>query len=679
MLPTSRKILLQMLFLFLMANSYAQQQKLEDSLREVIRQNKKDTAEVIALTTLGWMTKNFDSTRICAQQSVELSRVLMYKRGEAHSLCISAQVEFGDGNIGRAIQSNLKALRIYEELNDNTGIASVNLMLQGAYRNGVKDYFKSLTHAFRGLEVAEKNNSKGEIFFNGQRLAPLFLAEIGQTYILVNRLDSALYYTKRSIDYDEQFVGASWAFPYYLLATIQRIQGNHKPALENYRLSKVLTIQNDIPRDTIQINSGISTLYISMGELDSAKYYSINVIRSWNAESETKNLLEAVSNLGYVYKRKGETDSALKYIELRHALEDSIYSENKRRDVQIIAFEEQMKEQEIELQKQELKAAQAEYQSNLQKMALGSGLLALLLVSGILWRNNRHKQKSYAILEKQKQETEREKAKAEQTLEKLKATQAQLIQSEKMASLGELTAGIAHEIQNPLNFVNNFSEVNTELIIEMKKEINGGNYPEVKNLADNLEGNMEKITLHGKRADAIVKSMLQHSRASSGQKEPTDINALADEYFRLSYHGIRARDKSFNAALHKDFDESIGNINIISQDIGRVLLNIYNNAFQAVAERKRNQPVGFDPKVTVSTQKLSDRVEIRITDNGNGIPEKIVTKIFQPFFTTKQTGGGTGLGLSLSYDMVKAHGGELKVKTKEGEGSEFIIELPLNG
>ncbi len=671
------KIIWQVLMLLLTTSIYAQQQKLEDSLREVISQNKKDTAEVNAWTTLGWMTKIFDSTRICAKQAIELSRVLMYKRGEAHSLCVSAQVEFGDGNIGRAIQSNLKALRIYEELNDNTGIASVNLMLQGVYRNGIKDYFKSLTHAFQGLEVAEKNSIKGEIFFYGQRLAPLFLAEIGQTFILANKLDSALFYTTKSIDYDEKFVDASWAFPYYLLATIQRMQGNYKSALENYRLAKILSIKNDLPRDTIQINSGISTLFMNIGELDSAKYFSINVIRSWNAESETKNLLEAVSNLGQVYKKKGIKDSAIKYIELKHALEDSIFNESKRQDVQIIAFEEQMKEQEIELQKQELKAAQAEYQSNMQKMALGSGLLALLLVSGILWRNNRHKQKSYAILEKQKQETEREKVKAEQTLEKLRVTQAQLVQSEKMASLGELTAGIAHEIQNPLNFVNNFSEVNTELINEMKKEISAGNYPEVKNLADNLVGNMEKITLHGKRADAIVKSMLQHSRASTGQKEPTDINALADEYLRLSYHGIRARDKSFNAALHTDFDDSIGNINIISQDIGRVLLNIYNNSFHAVAERKREQPVGFDPKVTVSTLKLSDRVEIRITDNGKGIPEKIVNKIFQPFFTTKPTGEGTGLGLSLSYDIIKAHGGEIEVKSKAGEGSEFIIEFPM--
>src|SRR6185436_8836521 len=259
----------------------------------------------------------------------------------------------------------------------------------------------------------------------------------------------------------------------------------------------------------------------------------------------------------------------------------------------------------------------------------------------------------------------------------LKAEQHQLIQSEKMASLGELTAGIAHEIQNPLNFVNNFSEVNKELLAEMKTEIDSGNFTEAKNIANDIEDNEEKITFHGKRADAIVKSMLQHSRSSSGKKEPTDINSLADEYLRLAYNGLRAKDKNFNAKFEKEFDNSIGKINIISQDVGRVLVNLINNAFYAVSEKKKQVGDNFDPTVTVTTKNLGDKVELRVIDNGNGIPQKALDKIFQPFFTTKPTGQGTGLGLSLSYDIVKAHGGELKVETKEGEGSEFIIQLPL--
>jgi signal transduction histidine kinase len=274
-----------------------------------------------------------------------------------------------------------------------------------------------------------------------------------------------------------------------------------------------------------------------------------------------------------------------------------------------------------------------------------------------------------------------QKEELQHTLDELKATQKQLIQSEKMASLGELTAGIAHEIQNPLNFVTNFSEINAELLLEMKEEIEKGNLEEVKLIANDIAANEQKINHHGKRADAIVKGMLQHSRSSGGQKEPTDINALADEYLRLAYHGLRAKDKSFNATLKTDFDESIGNINIIPQDMGRVILNLITNAFYAAPLPPEGGFLDPDyvhsPTVWVSTKKGGNNVLISVKDNGPGIPQKLLDKIFQPFFTTKPTGQGTGLGLSLSYDIVKAHGGEIKVNTKENEGTEFIISLPL--
>jgi signal transduction histidine kinase len=245
-----------------------------------------------------------------------------------------------------------------------------------------------------------------------------------------------------------------------------------------------------------------------------------------------------------------------------------------------------------------------------------------------------------------------------------------------MASLGELTAGIAHEIQNPLNFVNNFSDLNKELLLEMKDGLDHGRLVEARSLATDVIDNEEKINYHGKRADAIVKGMLQHSRSNNGQKELTDINVLADEYLRLAYHGLRAKDKTFDAKLITDFDATIGNIKIIPQDIGRVMLNLITNAFYAVTEKKNKQPESYEPEVSISTKKTIDKVEIKVKDNGNGIPSDVVGKIFQPFFTTKPTGKGTGLGLSLSYDNVKAHGGELLVNTIEGEGSEFIILLP---
>jgi signal transduction histidine kinase len=291
----------------------------------------------------------------------------------------------------------------------------------------------------------------------------------------------------------------------------------------------------------------------------------------------------------------------------------------------------------------------------------------------------RYQKQRVILSERQRtQKMELEHAKEiEKAYTELKATQLQLIQSEKMASLGELTAGIAHEIQNPLNFMNNFSEVTSELVDELVEEIDKGNLDDAKAIAVNIKGNEERINFHGKRADAIVKEMLQHSRKSTGIKEPTDINQLADEYFRLSYNGMRAKDKSFNATIKTDFDPGIGNIKIIPQDIGRVVLNLVNNAFYAVNEKARTGNENYKPMVEVSTSREVDKVKLTVRDNGKGIPENIVQKIFQPFFTTKPTGQGTGLGLSLSYDIIKAHGGEIRVESKEGEGTAFSVFLPV--
>ena len=299
----------------------------------------------------------------------------------------------------------------------------------------------------------------------------------------------------------------------------------------------------------------------------------------------------------------------------------------------------------------------------------------------IQWRIKNLKQEKINLEEKVSQRTrqlEQKSGELQQSLENLKATQAQLVQSEKMASLGELTAGIAHEIQNPLNFVNNFSEVSKELINEMKDEIEKIGNTDLKHLASDIENNLDKINHHGKRADAIVKGMLQHSRISSGQKEPININALADEYLKLAYQGMRAKDKTFNTVLETDFDESFGKINIIPQDIGRVLLNLYNNAFYAVAEKQKLSTEGYQPTVSVRTRKVNGEVEISVADNGNGIPEKLIDKVFQPFFTTKPTGQGTGLGLSLSYDIIKAHQGKISIRNSPGSGAEFIISFPVH-
>jgi len=296
-----------------------------------------------------------------------------------------------------------------------------------------------------------------------------------------------------------------------------------------------------------------------------------------------------------------------------------------------------------------------------------------------LYQSNKHKQKANNLLSRQKEEINHQREKAEKTLTQLKTTQAQLVQSEKLASLGELTAGIAHEIQNPLNFVNNFAEVSAEMLLEMDAELEKGDIHEAKAISANLQQNLSKINHHGQRASAIVKGMLEHSRTGDAMhRVSTDLNALADEYLRLAYHGLRARDSSFNAVMETHFDLDLPKIEVIPQDIGRVLLNLINNAFYAVNEKAKQGIEGYSPMVTVSTKKLENVIEISVKDNGKGIPDNIKDKIFQPFFTTKPTGQGTGLGLSLAYDIVtKGHGGTLDVESTEGVGSAFTIKLSV--
>jgi signal transduction histidine kinase len=431
----------------------------------------------------------------------------------------------------------------------------------------------------------------------------------------------------------------------------------------------------------------LSKYYLEEKNSDSSLFYAKKTFETYLLSATPTNIFtigDVYENLFKSYQLRNQFDSAYKYQGLTLAANDS---SNKSRiknlaEFQNVGFKEQLRLRDVEKEK-------LAYQSKIRMYTMLAGIGVFMLIAFLLYRNNRNRQKANTQLQKQKEEIEQQKKNVEQTLVELKSTQAQLIQSEKMASLGELTAGIAHEIQNPLNFVNNFSEVNKELIAEMREEIIKGNYDEVSVLAKDVEDNEEKINHHGKRADAIVKGMLQHSQTSTGRKEPTDINNLADEYLRLSYHGLVAKDKTFSATLKTNFDETIGNINIIPQDIGRVLLNLYNNALYAVQVKQKEGSLErsttfekwstlYEPTVFVSTKKMGDKVHMSVKDNGNGISQKIVDKIFQPFFTTKPTGQGTGLGLSLSYDIVKAHGGEIKVVTEEGEGAEFIIQLPIH-
>lgn len=400
--------------------------------------------------------------------------------------------------------------------------------------------------------------------------------------------------------------------------------------------------------------SSISLLFDSTGDTDSAVYYANKAVLLGREYSFNKELAEAYFALSQAYE-KADPAEALKNYKLATEVRNIIYNQDKQKQITSFKFQEIIRQNEI-------KAAQRDAENSIKLNTLLGSTVTLVVIAFLLFINSRNRQKA--------------KQKIETAYDQLKSTQSQLIQSEKMASLGELTAGIAHEIQNPLNFVNNFSELSVELIDEMNEELDKGSIQEAKAIGGDLKDNLSKINHHGKRAEGIVKGMLEHSKTSSGVKEPTDINALCDEYLRLAYHGLRAKDKSFNSKFETNFDESIGKVNVVPQDLGRVILNLITNAFYAVNERA-TQKEAYQPQVAVSTKWVGESVIIKVKDNGNGIPENIKEKIFQPFFTTKPTGKGTGLGLSLSYDIVKAHGGELSVETEDGQGSKFIISLPI--
>ena len=601
---------------------------------------------------------SFDSSLLYAEKALKLSNKIDFARGKANALIGFGNLYLRQGDYPMALQYQFQAKELSETFHFKREKAISLTELGFTYQN-LSDYDRSIAFSMQARELFN-GNSWG--FYNVEN-------EIGisNTYMATNKKDSALACMQKV--YDDPKIKIMMPIILEVLGNINASLGNFAIAKDQLHRAIAADIKNNDLYSLIWAYNSIAKLYQATNQTDSAIN---NALKAFTL-AEKIQLNEGILINSLILAKEFEASDAAKALYYRKIYDD-VYNKMYGQD-KVLALQKTLAAQQ-ERQKQ-VDEKRMEDVNRLKQIAYIGGLAILLLVALVLYWNNRQKQKANNILQQQKQ-------KIESTLSELKSTQSQLIQSEKMASLGELTAGIAHEIQNPLNFVNNFSEVNKELIGEMNEEIEKGNYEEVKTIAKDIEENEAKINYHGKRAEAIVKGMLQHSRSSNGVKEPTNINALADEYIRLSYQGLRAKDKSFNAAMQTDFDENIGNINIIPQDIGRVILNLINNAFYAVNEKQKAESLKheaksktYEPTVSVSTKKLANKVEIRVADNGNGIPLKVVDKIFQPFFTTKPTGQGTGLGLSLSYDIVKAHGGELKVETKEGEGSEFIIQLPV--
>ncbi len=650
------------LFLFFLPVVANTQNPYLDSLKRELSTKMPDTTRVMLLFELStWLhLSNPDTGLKLANEGIQLAQRINYKWGEAYCKVSLGFYLWAISDYTTSIKMAWSIMPYAQATDDYALQQQIYTLLLNAHKdNG--DFAEALKCSYAITALEQKLHS-GEPYVGYIERAFIFNG--------LNSLDSALYYIHRRF----QEPGPKQGYEYLVMGNIQ-VKANHfDSALYYYKIGIEKLPAEANFKDLAAAYRGFATTYYRMGNNDSAIYYAQNGLSIAKQKLYAKEAMDLAALLATIYE-KTNTDSALYHYKAAMLANDSLFSREKAKQVASYQFNE-------ELRQQELKNAEKEYRNKIKTYGLVTGLAVFLGIAVLLWRNNKKRQRAYVALQQQERETEQQRAKAEAALEELKATQAQLVQREKMASLGELTAGIAHEIQNPLNFVNNFSEVNTELIDEMQQELKAGNSDEAIAISNNIKENQEKINNHGKRADAIVKGMLQHSRSSSGVKEPANINALADEYLRLAYHGLRAKDKSFNATLKTDFDESVEKIYIIPQDIGRVLLNLYNNAFYAVCPPTsqggiKNPKKGYEPKVSVSTKKVGDDVFITVRDNGPGIPQKVIDKIFQPFFTTKPPGQGTGLGLSLSYDIVKAHGGEIKVSTVEGEGAKFVVELPV--
>lgn len=724
-----KKMLCITWFLFIASGLLAQTKKEAEGLREQLKTNlKEDTLRVRRLMRLSTLSTDIDEKERTAREAIALSKKINDNTGWLNALLsladaltlrdsipqvarlldtvdsigkasnnygLRAQAAFKMTNIrltpdpGDALKYNLKAISFAEKENNNPGrLAYYQYCAATLYMTSFGNYPKALEFFLAAEKTAENAKDKTNLVFVWSGLGDLYTrigepdkaynyirkayeahtdttdvdltvglqTSLAKSYELKNRIPEALALFKKNIRlaYDPYLIGyaeSCVAADYVELDSLA-------PAFQ-YAFSALKKIS--ALKDTVLlswVDYVLSRAYLKKNNIDSALYFATKGLD----EAKKANSLETARNnaelLAEIYLKQKDYKNAYAYRNLFITYRDSVTGTEVKNRTAVLDYNN-------ELEKKETRITTLSRQQKLQKNFLISLSVALLLIiiSVIaLLRNNRQKRLA---------------------LEELKQTQAQLIQSEKMASLGELTAGIAHEIQNPLNFVNNFSEVSNEMMIEMKEELAAGNLQQATELAADISQNLEKINHHGKRADAIVKGMLQHSRKSTGEKEATDINALADEYLKLAYHGMRAKNKSFNAEMKTDFDKNIGKINIIPQDMGRVLLNLFNNAFYAVNEKQKAEISGpeavsrFQPVVDVSTKRTGSKIEIKISDNGNGIPQNIIDKVFQPFFTTKPTGEGTGLGLSLSYDIVKAHGGNIKVDTKQNEYTTFTIQLRL--
>ena len=645
---------------------------LADSLKKEFLKAKHDTLKVLILEKLSgyYISVNTTLALRYGRQGWTLADRIRYDKGKILCAITTGHIMASTSDYAEALSKLVEAIHLCEKNRMNNELVSVYFNLSLLYSNQ-KQFPEALDYLSKAKKIQDKYHFFG--IPNSLNLTS------GYVYKDMGKNDSALIFFQRAYKYAIKN-NLTTQFPditFYIGNSFWKMQQKDS-ALKYFHQSLSYKASYNKGR----VFYGLASIFKSTNQVDSSIFYAKKAL---NHSHEYKYLVTAINSaqlLSEQYENKNDIKEALKYYKISSLDKDSLSNQEKARQLERLSHEE--KKREVINRKREL-SRQLAFENQIKIYSLIGILLGLGIFAFILYRNNKIKQRANALLHTQKEEIGLQREKAEKALTELKATQNQLVQAEKMASLGELTAGIAHEIQNPLNFVNNFSEMSVELAQELNEEVEKEVIDKdlVKEILSDLTQNQQKINHHGKRASSIVKGMLEHSRTSTGIKELTDINALADEYLRLSYHGLRAKDKNgstprFNADFKTNFDENLPKVEVIPQDFGRVLLNLINNAFYAVQQKNKLNLEGYKPLVNIETHLEEDEIVIKIQDNGSGMPDSVKAKIFQPFFTTKPTGEGTGLGLSLAYDIItKAHGGTLEVESKEGEGSEFTIKLFL--
>lgn len=686
-----------------------------DSLLHVVATRKDDSLKVNALISLA--VSNYqsapDKAKDFANRANVLAQKINFKTGEAYAYKWLGIIDNLQGNYYDALLNSNQSLALFESLGDKVGTSNLLNNLGAFYADKGEDS-KAVEYYTKSLDLAQQSENKlrietalsniGVIYSknpatNNKALeyylkalpyaldikddesTGIIYTNIGEAYAVNNDLSKSQYYYNLAL----KTLGSSLsiAYAYNDIGKLYIKKNDYDSAALSFNKAYAVAQQNNSPIDIVQSLIGNAKLQVLRNN-------SADALNTFNQALTIAKTIEATPELKEIYKGLSAEYEKLKNYKnallSQNELTDLFNDENEKK----LNFNTATLEYAMQLQKQSGQIATLVKQNELQEINIAKqkltrnvligGVAILLIFAFVLAFNNKQRRRLNKLLSRQKKEIETQKQSVEKTLIELKATQSQLIHSEKMASLGELTAGVAHEIQNPLNFINNFSEVNADLMKELKEELEKGNIEDVKSIASDIIENERKILHHGKRAEGIVKGMLQHSRKSAGKKEPTDINALCEEFLRLTYHNVNEKDKNFYAAYSTELDKHIGRIHIVPQDISRVLVNLYNNAFYSTNEKlkaKNLKHEDFKPMVSVETKKKDNKIEIIVTDNGNGIPASIIDKIFQPFFTTKPTGQGTGLGLSLAYDIItKEHNGNISVESNEGEGCRFIIQLP---